>query len=180
MQNINKIISASLLFAFMLVGVYASGVAMPYWESNPLYLGKGEVKTIDIELQNLVGDNDITFKVSVTSLNNVAQVVGQDTYELKAGERKTLPIRLTVPQDAALGAEYPVTVSVQEVKTSNPGEFSLGSAFDNSFKVIVGEPPKSAPPSEQAIDTKTIIYIIIALIVLAGIIFWLKKQKKSS
>lgn len=152
-----------VMILMMTTIVYASGVAMPYWDTNPLLMTKGESKTIQIELQNLVGESGATFQISISSTESIASLAdAQETYNLNAGERTLVPIIIKLPEETERGTKYQVTVTAQESKTSIPGQFSLGSAFENSFEVIVSEPQAH----QVSTQTNNITFYVIGILIL--------------
>lgn len=173
-----------LVFAVAILVPYvgASGVAMPYWtgepgSDHPLIMQKGSSQTVNIELQNGLGDSSTSFKVSVESAGGVARLTDSDgIYEVAAGTSEQVPIEISVPVSASDGDSYRVRVSVQEVKGGTPGQFTLSSAFESSFDVIVGQPIQSSPTPSSSGD-RTLIYVIVALVVLVGLIIFFRNRK---
>ena len=80
------------VLAIVLVGVVsASGVSSPYWDSdpaNPLKVYKGETKTINLNLQNMVGNEDLTYSVEIKE-GAVASLSG-GVYIVKAHTSDTI------------------------------------------------------------------------------------------
>ncbi len=175
--------SAALMISILLSGVYASGVVSPYWDSpndeNSLRLGKGDSKVVQFELQNMVGDNDATFKLSLQSSQDVAQFTEpQEAYLVEAGTSVPVPIKISVPSSAQIGDTYRVTFTAQEAKTTAPGQFALGSAFETSFNVLIGE--KLAVPQKKAevLGSKQIIIAVIIILLIIALAIWIKRRKQ--
>ena len=179
---VNRYVLSTIFAVILLAGiVQAAGIAAPYWDTpgneNPLYLTKRESKVVNFELQNMVGSSDLTFKVTLDSKENVVKFANnQDTYSVPAGQRIEVPIEVTVPPEAQLENSYKIKVLAQEVKSGEAGQFSLGSAFENSFDLIVAQPPAKAQ-QKKASDSMYIFYLIIGIAAVGLVIYALNRRK---
>lgn len=59
------IINLCFLITLSISLISASGVAVPYWNENPLRLAPGETTIIQLTLQNKVGNDDVTFEATI-------------------------------------------------------------------------------------------------------------------
>ena len=171
------------IFLASLALVSASGVSVPYWDTpgneNPLYLNPRETKDISLELQNMVGEDQIIFQVSMVSEGNVAQFIDeQREYTLAPRERKKVLIRITAPETAKTGNEYKVTFTAREQKAATAGQFTLGSAFESSFDVIIQKKQSISGNTFLNLSQRTTWYILGILIIIVIIIIWLKRKKQ--
>ena len=131
----------------------------------------------------MAGSNDVTFKVSLQSTQDVAEFVeSKDTYLVKLGESVPVPVRITIPSGAEIEDKYRVTLITQEIKSTQPGQFSVGSGFENSFDVIVAEKPKTSKVSGNVIGSftakETIIFLIVLAVIILLIIIWFRRRKQ--
>jgi len=174
MMKKNKIFMASALI--LLVGLISSisafGVASPYWEGNPLTMERGETTTINLNLQNMAGEEDVTVKAEINSGQEIISLA-ENTFIVKKGTSDTLvPVKITIPEDINPGTNTGISIEFKTVN-SETGGIALGTGMVISFNVIAGE------EINQSSSLKTI-GIILGLIVLAIIIKTLlpKKRKK--
>jgi len=146
--------------------VSASGVASTYFGGNPLTMAAGDTKVVDLNLQNMVGNDDVTFKVVVTQGSDIASL-SEDTYLVRAGTSDTMaPVRISLPGDAT--GSYPVTVEFKTVTASEGGGVTMGTGMTISFDVVV---------AGKVFPTTTLVIIIVAII-LVIIVAWLLLRKK--
>ena len=168
-----ELILAAFVFSIMLVGlVSAAGVSAPYWEGNPLTMIKGEIKTVYLNLQNMVGDEDITYQAKVTEGSDIASLE-EDTYFIKAGTSDTLAeLKIKIPADSQVGQTTKVKVEFKTVTSGEGGMVTMGTGATIIFDVIVSE--------ETAKQNNASLIWIITLIVAAAIMAWViyKTQPK--
>ena len=183
--------SALAITSLLAMGVYASGVVSSYWDSPgeqySLRLAPGESKVIQFELQNMVGENDVTFKVTLQSTQDVAQFVDSSTtYLVKHGESQPVPVRITIPSSAQIEEKYRVTLTTQEIKGAQLGQLSVGSGFENSFNVIVTEKPRLAPSASGNVSNVSnvlaskqgVISLVILVLIIIALVIWFRKRKQ--
>ncbi len=61
----NRILTAGIM-AILLIGLASAfGVGAPYWEDNPLVMERGTTKNVEINLQNMVGNDDVSVKAEL-------------------------------------------------------------------------------------------------------------------
>src|SRR3989344_2701563 len=177
-----------LLAIFAASSVFAVGVAIPYWDSPewyPLKLAPGESKIVVLTLQN-TGEEDITFKATLTSGSEIAALADEDLeYFVPSGEiNKQVNIMVEIPESTELQSRYKVTVSFQPISPGGEGTVSLATGLVASFPVeAVGyeesvKRTETPPiPEESKNYTWTIILVILILIVIAAIL--VKKSRKA-
>ncbi len=172
----NKMIKIALSIFLVLTltsMVYAFGVSSPYWETNPLTMAAGETKIIDLNLQNMVGEEDVNVKVSLKEGSEIASL-SEEIYTVEAQTSDTLvPLRIRIPREKA-NDSYKI---VAEVRTVTPkggsGALVLGTGMTVSFDVLVsGEIERNYWP--VIIITACILAILILIMV-----FLRKKGEKS-
>jgi hypothetical protein len=181
-KSINKVITG--MFALVLLSSLASaaGVTAFYWtgeNERPLYLQPGETKDIIFELQNMVGSDEISFKVQIIKGSEFIKLLdSNEVYEVPA-QTQNIPVkvRVTMPSSAVPGDRHNIGLSFTAVNPNARG-FSLGSAFDKYFDIVV--PTEKAPIVEENTDSnsKTYIYLILAIIILSIIIWFVRRNKK--
>lgn len=164
----------ALFFAvFLLVGsVSAVGIVSPYWKDYPLSMNYGETKTIEFNLQNMVGNEDVTVSVNVKQGSNIA-TLEEITYTAKAKTSDTIiPLKITIPKGFNKQVQK-IELEVNTVSPDNGGMINIGAGFIASFDVIV---------SGSEVGKSTLIWIIlglvVALIVLLLLILLVIKKRK--
>ena len=172
-----ELVMVTFVLAVMLVGIVgASGVSSQYWDgnnANPLNMYKGQTTTTNLNLQNMVGDDDVTYSVAIKEGASIASLI-QGVYAVKAHTSDTMvPLRITVPDDAKIGDTTKVIVEFKTITSGTGGMVSMGTGMSVSFDVVVVEKPKGNLP---------ITWIVVGIVVLI-ILIWLisagkKKRKK--
>lgn len=166
---INTILAILLLASF----TSAAGVASLYNRANPLEMNYGETKVINLNLQNMVGNEDVTFEVSVKEGSDIASL-DQTRYTVAAKTADTIvPVTISVPENYPENVKR-VEIDVKTVTPDQGGTVTLGTGMTVSFNVILSEKPELASSSAGLI-----IFLIIAVIVLLLIIiFFLIKKRR--
>ena len=62
-----KEVTTLLLLILLTVHVQAIGIAVPYWDERPLELYPGEETTVNLNVQNGVGNKEYIFTVEITN-----------------------------------------------------------------------------------------------------------------
>ena len=169
----NKILMASALI--ILVGLISSisafGVSSPYWNNNPLTMARGETKTVDLTLQNMVGDEKVNVMAEIISGEEILSL-NKDAFVVESGTSEVIPVKITLSEEITPGTSTGVAI---EFKTFNPdseGGVALGTGMVISFNVVAGE------EVDETNSTWKIIGIVLGLIVLIMIIRTLLPKKK--
>lgn len=167
----------------LLSSVYAFGVTTWYWEGNPLKLEPGETKEIYLELQNMVGDNDVNAEVKLIKGSEVAQIIdSSNIYSVPAKTKDTkVNVRVSVPETDQIGKTYTLGFSIQTVNPAGGG-VGLSTGFEKEFDVEVAEKPKPAAPEVTEVAKKgfpwfTLVIAIAIVVVLAIIVKKANKKK---
>ena len=175
MKNKTILISGFVfLTLFLITNIIAAGVSSFYSEDTPLKMYIGEEKTIEFNLQNMVGEEDVTFKVEIKQGSDIASLE-KDTYFVKAKTYDTMvPLKIIIPSNFSKTSEK----IELEFKTITPGESGgilMGITYGVSFDVIPSEKPKETPKINSSAWITTI--VIILLIILIVIVALVKRKK---
>lgn len=171
-----------LVFFIFLTEVSAFGVVSHYFEGNDFVIAPGEVKTAELVLQNMVGEEDIRIKVKMGNGQGIASVTEQ-IYLVRAQTSDTsVPITIKIPKDTSIGTKYKVVVEFETVTVgTGGGAVSFGVGIQTAIPVLVVSEEQSP---KEAVEKKEIPYIIIiilaVLILLAAIIIWLIKRHRKN
>ena len=181
MENKQSVMRALAVFGIVLLSmsafVSALGVSIHYTKNSPLQLSPGESKTVPLNLQNVVGTSDVPVRLTISHGSEVATMDVTD-YVLKAGSSDTYAsVLVSVPSDAAIGTEYPITLTLSTLGTGQQGQMiALATAMDVSFPVKVVAPKVTEKPGMSS-GMLWVIGVIVALAVL-WILFKLLLGKK--
>ncbi|MEK6945431.1 MAG: hypothetical protein AABW63_01425 [Nanoarchaeota archaeon] len=163
-----------VLSLFSLIG--AAGIASPYWESNPLEMHYGETRIISLNLQNMVGNEDVTVKVIIKQGSDIV-TLPKDTYTAKVGTSDTvIPLTIAVPENYGKQLQT-VEIEAKTVTSGEGGMVTLGTGWTTKFDVVLSQKSSSTQSSSS---TGKIIALIIAIIVLIIMITFIMKRKKSA
>lgn len=165
MKTNKTLILPALLFLFLVSAslVSAFGVSAPYWKDNPLVMTPGETRTVNLNLQNMVGNEDVTVKILVVEGEDIAQLE-KDVFTIKAGTSDAvIPIKITLSK----GGIEPKKIKL-EIKSITPGEtgsVSMGTGMVVAFDVvtITANATEQQPISK---NSKMIIAVILAIAVI--------------
>ncbi|MBI2044607.1 hypothetical protein HYT23_00960 [Candidatus Pacearchaeota archaeon] len=147
----------ALFFAAVLVigSVSAVGIVSPYWKDYPLNMEYGETKIVEFNLQNMVGNEDITVDVSLKQGSNIASLE-KTRYTAAAGTSSTMiPLKITIPKDFNKQVQK-VELEVNTVSPEGEGMINVGAGFIASFDVIV---------SGKEVEKSTLVWIILGLVI---------------
>ena len=187
LSKIKNLIFVSILLIIFSLNVNAFAVTVPPWASSSqqiqMYLG--ETKDIEMQLQNMMDDYDITAVANITNGSEIASLtdssneylVPQGATDVKAN------LRISIPETASTGSNYTIDVTFQ--KTGGPGGegVQLQGSVTQRFNILVAEQPAPEPISEETtqeqVPLKTVISLILILIIVIVVIFFIfKKWKK--
>ncbi|MBW6442742.1 hypothetical protein K0A97_03115 [Patescibacteria group bacterium] len=185
--NRNEILFAlsGLLLIALIPLITSTGVSSPYWRTNPIKLSPGESTIVTLELQNMVGEEDVTLRASVNEANVIVSLMDQNTDYLVPFGSSDIPVRIKieVPSNAKVGDIYQVPILFQEVSPGEGGMIKMASAISKTLPVQVVDTEESVLYGEEAEKKNYAPFILGILIigVLVGVIIYtlnLNKKKK--
>ena len=171
-KKINILIISVLILSISFVSAVAIG--LPYWEGNPFVISPGQTGTVNLIIQNMVGEEDITMKAEIIQENEIASLK-QDEYFIPISNDAQVPIKITIPPNATLNTTYKVKVSFKTITPSSEGGVTMGIGIISTFDVLVKDGVKEQP--KEKLETKTLIIIGIIVLIIIIITIVLKKQK---
>ncbi len=132
--------------------VFAFGVSSPYWQGNPLQLHPGETSIVKITYQNLKATQDLNVRAEVTKGSEIATIETADYLVRAETKDTTVPITISVPQNAPIGASYQVTLTSRTVTPGADGGVSFGLGMDTTFNVeVIPIEPEPVQPTEEPV-----------------------------
>ncbi len=160
----------TILTVFLVNSVFAFGVTTWYWKGNPLTMEPGETQKIFLELQNMIGDDDVAAEVKLTKGSEIAEITDSNTiYSVPAKTKDTkVNVRISVPETDPIGRSYTLGFSI---KTVNPGGGGVGlsTGFTKEFDVQVAEKPK--PPIIEEKPGKGFPWLTLVIAIAIVIVF---------
>ena len=196
-KEVNKgkqVIFCLLVLTLVVPAVTAFGVTAPHWKENPLVLQPGESRDLAFELQNMVGDDDLSVKVSVVKDKTYINLIDDiDTYNVPAKTRKLkVNTKIAIPKDTPLGSTLPVEVYFVTVGTTSEGPLALGVGITKVFDIQVGKQstpeqhvlPAVQPQQKRSTATgvrplnKDEMMIAAIIVVIALLLIWLYLQHR--
>lgn len=179
-----QIITISLVFILVSLSfVAAFGVASP---GAAVEMNLGETIEISLNVQNGAGaTEDVTARMNLIESAGVATFPDGD-YLVKAGGEIYVPITITIPEDAEIGAVYTIKVETRTVTPGDSGGAAMGIGITSQFDVnVIAEPVIVEIPAEistvpSGMSTVTWILIIVgSLIVIVVIVIIIIKKREN-
>lgn len=172
-------LSLILIISVFLPLVNSAGVASPYWAGNPLKLAPGESTTIQLNLQNMVGDEDKNLEATISGTG--ATLLDGPIYFVPLGTEVPVNIRVIVPQNANIGETYDISVSFREISTGEGGMLKVATAMTIRLPIsVVGEEESAIYGEKPEEASKLWIWIILALVILIVVLRITQKRKSKS
>ena len=167
--KINLAMSALTVLIVSLTLISAFGVSSPYWSDKPLKMARGETTIVNLNLQNMVGEDDVDVSAELVDGEEIASIPSE-RYTVEAGTADTIvPLKIKMPKDASPGESKRVSVEFKTI-SGDTGGISMGTGMTISFNAIATEDIKD--------NTVIVVSIIIAILVLAIIVWMVLKRKK--
>ncbi len=168
-------IGVILIFAVGLLYPVSAGFAVGF--PNSIDLNPGETKDISFSLQNIIEPKtDVTIKIVVESGSEYLTLVGGDSFDLSAGEVKSVPARVKAPSDAKALDVFNMVVLFESVSGNGQTGGTVDVSFSQrvSFDIVINEDAQGQNNVWLWVGL-FLVFIIAAIIFLA-----LKTRKKSN
>ena len=157
----------------------AFGIVSPYFDGRNFLIAPGQVKSAELILQNMVGDEDVRIRtISVKDGDGIADIPEQ-AYLVPAKTSDTIvPITIRIPENAPIGAKYEVVVGFETTNNEGGGAVSLGTGIETKFIVEVVSLAMAPEIEPQKPAYRNTIIAVIVLVVLALIVWFIIRRKK--
>jgi hypothetical protein len=176
MVNTKITITSMIIISFLITSVSALAISSAYGNEG-LRISAGETKEISLIIQNIVGPEDINVQGEILNGTDIARLSDpSDIYFVPLGSKIKANISVTAPSDAKLGDNYVIRLAFTTVTVGGSGTFGFGSSIGQNINVIVGTDGEIELAQKKA--ENKIIYIIIGIIVILAIIIYVLKKKK--
>lgn len=154
--------------ALMLISMVSSfGVSVAYWDiepPRPLKIAPGEIKIVEINLQNNLDENDVNVLgelihgESIASFEDKIYVVKGKTSDM------IIPLTIKIPKDAKPGETTKIRVEFKTIPPGTSGAVAMGVGMGVSFDTIVtGIPVQESPLDDLPWGAISIIAVILIL-----------------
>ena len=176
-QNIRRFISLAVLIVFGISFISAFSISAPYMENKELKMSPGEIKDLEFVLQNGGATEEINVKVTILDGSDIIRLIdGNDIYPVTPGEKVSVNMKITMPEDAKTSQNYSVKIGFKEVTSEGGSNFGFGTEIEQNFNVVI-------LGKENKINNKLILYlaigILLILIILVILIIKRKNRKKA-
>jgi len=179
-MNTQKLYLVLLLSLALAYSSLAFGVTSPYWDTKPLGLHPGESADVQLLLQNMIGDKDITLIGGVTEGAELATLINENTKYVIPFGTKDLPVmvRISVPEDAEVGKQHNVKVSFTQVAGNDAeGKMIQMKAGVGAIIPVVVTP--WVAPKESSVSTTTLALGGAGLLLVGGIVTaWVVRKRR--
>ena len=167
--NIKLWILISLFTLVVNFNVGAFGVTAFYTDDIPLVMNPGETKDVYLELQNMVGNEDITMKAELTGDSEIARVTDKSLdYFVPLGKKDVkVNLRITIPSGDPIGKEYSISRKFKQMGGGGAGMVQFGGEVAKAFPVVVGKVVKKEKVSGYSVkDLAKQGYLVAGLLIL--------------
>ena len=194
----SEVLKILIVFGILIVNtgfVFAAaelGVGSPYYKNNPLKIYPGQEREIVFDIYNCPSraetcdKQNIIAEVSLVEGKEIASLVSGSKYNLDFGDTGKIRLKISIPNNAAIGDSYNVKMLLQSVPEGSGVQVGVG--YNIEFPVLVKEasevPADYVPIAGETQETTgmfLVIVIILSIVILIAIIsiyIMLKKRRR--
>lgn len=160
--------------------VNSVGVSSEYYDGNPLPMKPGETKEIQLEIQNMVGDEDLYLQAEVTQGNEFATITNTNKiYFVPIGTKDVkVNIRVIMPKDIQPGIHNFIVSFVTVTPGQTSGTIRMGVGIDKVVPIRVNAPQLITGQAYKPEIVANMFALIIFIAVVAIVILFIKIRKK--
>ena len=180
-KHMQKRTIALVLVLFLQLSIItAFGVSSPYWGDNPLTMKKGETKIVEINVQNGQSDDDVFVLVKILRGEEIVSL-NKERYRVPKRTTDTMvPVTIKIPKDTTQKV-YDVAFDFKTTsEEEGTGPVTLGLGATIGFEVLVSDEPYIPEETPLTKNSYLIVGIIGAVIIIAGIIFFILRSRSNS
>ena len=179
---IDKNIKRIFIFAIMILVIApfanAFGVSSPYWEEKPLAMYPGQTNYLQLQLQNMVGSEEMRLTASVVEGADIAKLTDKETvYEVPLGKKDVkVNLKVEVPETAQLYGNYNIKVQFKQIVEEQGGAVGLSGSVIQTIPVVIkseeelGPQPIVIPEENKPMSLFPIFAIVLVVIVLVALV----------
>ena len=169
---ISVILSLSLTTAF--------GVTPIYWKDRPLIMSPGETKVVQIILQNMVGERDVTLKAELIQGKEIAELIDKKEYLIPLGKDDIKAnLKISISKNTKNNDKYTVSISFTEIPGDKGKMLQIAGSAIATFPIIIEEREAKKQSSALLISVITFITLTTLIILLITSILMIKRKEKS-
>lgn len=184
--RISKFYAGILVLLLITPLVSAFGISSMFHKNNPLFMVPGETKEFSLGLQNMVGGEDLLFKVEIVSGGDIAVITDLSTEYLVPFRNSNTPVNLkvTIPEDAPLGQKKSIKVSVNVIPSKDGEMLQMNTGLVKSIPLIIGTESSIITGetvsefTEEGFSTVVILMILLGAVILVIAAIVLRKKFK--
>ena len=164
------------MFLLLIMQAYAFGITSDYNSQTSLAMSRGESRHFSMELQNMVGGEDLIAVNEILSGKEFVKAV-KNEYLVPFGRKDVYAeFDVTIPEDAKPG-EYDIGIMFKvSPKTLKEGMVQFNSGSEIRFKLIVNEEIAKKSFLDKLL-AYPIILVVIALAVVLMLVFIFIRRK---
>ncbi len=173
-KNMKKIFVFAIVLLVIAPFVNAFGVSSPYWEEKPLAMYPGQTNDLQLQLQNMVGSEEMRFTASVVEGADIAKLTDKETvYSVPLGRKDVkVNLKVEVPETAQLYGNYNIKVQFKQIAEEQGGAVGLSGSVIQTIPVVIKSEEELGPqpivaPQEEDKSRSFLPLVILALIVIA-------------
>lgn len=173
--------AGGMVLVLLLLGVVSgAGVGYRGYEGHPIVVRPGESGYTPLILQNMVGEEDLLFKIEISASDEINAELDDDEFLVAAGTHDTeARIYYEIPDNAQPGQTYEIFVSTVTTSPYLTGGIESGVGFDHVMPVVVEEePPAQSPEVESTGGYAGFLLFLGIVVVVAGIVVYFVMRKK--
>ncbi len=185
-----------LLILFAIPLIYASGVTTYYYDGssegdpgNPLYVSPGEEIDIQLELQNMVGNENVVMLGEIIEGSDIARIIDPSTkYRVPLGKKDVkVNIRVSMQEDAVIGSKRYIAVSFKEIVEGEGKMMDLATGVITKIPVVVRgktEEIIQEQPQQQRLFVKpeevspVVVLLALTLSLVAVVLYFMLRRIK--
>ena len=172
MKNKIKFIFGIFLLVTLMGNITAFGVSSPYWTGNPLNIDRGETMIVELNLQNMVGDDDVNVEARLVSGSEYAKLKETQFLVKQKTSDTFAPLTIKIPRNVEPGI-HKIKVEFKSIADDTGGMINVGTGMDVSFDVNISE-----NFAKREINYILIGGIVLTILIIILIIFLTKRKKK--
>lgn len=180
-----KICKITLLYLlgilFLVFYVNATAISMPYLKDKTMVLYPGTSSEFELILQNMIGEEDEKVMMTLEEGNEIAKIMDKENvYNVAKGTKDTkVHIKINIPSDTPLGAEWTVRFKTSMVTEEEEGMVQISGGVSDYFKVRVGPVPEQVLTKEKSpVNVWWMITGIMLIVVIVSLTVYKRKKGK--
>lgn len=178
MKNMEKIFTFAIVLLIVAPFASAFGVSSPYWDEKPLVMYPGQSTELQLQLQNMVGNEDMKLTAYVVEGADIARLTDEETvYKVPLGKKDVkVNLKVDVPEAAKLYGSYSVKVQFKQIAEEQGGAVGLSGSVIQTIPVFIkseeelGSQPVIVQEENKPMSLFPIFAIALVVLILVAIV----------